>query len=856
MKRKVLLAMFLAFAMLLAVSSASLAEEAPEIVPVSGIALSETELVLTTGSSAVITAEISPDDASNRETEWSSTDENVAAVAKGKITAKNAGECDIVCAAADGSGIRAVCHVEVRTPVRSITVNEKQAVVVIGASEEMASTRLTYTVAPEDAYWKDVTWESSDTETVTVSADGTVKGLKPGKATVTAYSTQPESKAKAQAQIVVQQAVTGIELETDADRLQVKKKLAVRANVLPEDAANRKLEWTSSDESVATVNAQGQVTGVSAGETVITAKSTDGSEVTASRKVNVYVPVSKIQFGEGQAFGLPVGLSHTFTATVVPEDATDRSLVWASSDETIATVDKNGTVTGVSLGKAKITATAADGSNTAGTITVVINKAVESITLESEQVNIPINRFTVLKTAIEPQDAGNKTLEWSSSDESVATVTKDGKVTGVSRGEAQITARATDGSGIEVSCRVTVVVPVQTVTISGQKAFNLPVGVTRFLTAKAEPMDADVKDVIWSSSNEKVAVVNENGEVSAIAKGIAMITAAAADGSNVNAAVKVSVDEYDLVFMDKFSQTAYYRYGSGMYTVQGRTRSGCVRIPEFNTSMLVLIGGGLATESFSVTPLKPGTDVITVTAGSTRTNTTVYVSPSIDFGDETQSRVQECMTEEADRLRESAESAEEEEAAGEEAKPYVFTYESELYSESNNQNSLEWGVSPQEFPLEFLYRTEIVPGHMILWETHEEETADGRGVTVEGSNDAVTFGGIPVGGYKFYFIYPFTQDGPEKDQEKAQFYMARFAPHEGRYDYKTISELTDKFVSKYGDPEITNVDGLYTCTWNCAEETGICFRMNIDDRKNVSDFTIFLGKTGYDEMIRTGKAAE
>ena len=831
----------------------SMAEGSENAIRVTEIMLSEKELQIPLGTQADLTVTVMPENVTNSKVEWSSSDETVATVQKGRIKGVTAGKCDITCKATDDSGVEAVCHVKVVIPVKGITPNEKQVILLVGATDELATAMLTYTVSPEDAYWQNVTWESSNEEIVEVGTDGTVKGKVPGKAVVTVYTTQPDSKVKAQIQITVQQAITGIELDTKKLSIPVRKNAPIKATVAPENATNKKLTWTSSDESIAKVNAQGTVTGVSAGKAQITATAVDGTEVAATCEVTVFVPVSKVTINEGRQYAVPAGLTHTFTATVVPEDATNRGLVWTSSDETVATVDQNGTVTGVSFGKATITATASDGSNVVGTIAIVINKAIESIIPETEQVNIPITRNVVLKPTIEPADAGNKTLEWSSSDESIASVTKEGKVTGVSKGEATVTVKASDGSGVEATYKVTVVVPVQRITLSEPKPFNLPVDVTRLVTATVEPAEADIKDVVWSSSDERIATVNEYGEISGISKGNVIITAAATDGSNVKSTVKVSVDEYDLVFLTKSSQSAQYGYGSGMYTVKGRTRSGCVSIPSFGEGRLVLIGRKIEKESFNVKPLKPGTDVITITAGSTRTTITVYVSPACDFEDN-ERRVEEYKTSDMEKVHESRNTVPEE-PEEKIIEPYRFTYEHDLYSDNKNMNTIEWDTNPQDFPLEFMYRTEIEPGQMMLWGTRQKAEGKDSGVVIENENDAIKFNGIPVGNYRAYFLYPFTSDGQlEKDSEKAQFYMVVLTPYETSYNYDKVTKLIEKFTSEYGDPEIGADGEMSIYTWNCPEDTGICITASIDEKqKKVSELMIYLGKTGYDKLIRSGK---
>ncbi len=355
-------------------------------VPMGSISLSETELELTNAKPAALSFTVEPATTTNKEVVWLSTDENVATVNNGKVTGVSSGECDIICRAQDGSNAQAVCHVAVKVDVRNIAINEKKIILLLGGSDDAATAKLTYQVSPEGAYWKDVDWSSSDEGIVTVDADGTIKGISAGKATITAVSKQPDSKAKAQAQVIVQQSVTAIELDVEETSIQAKKNVTIKATVLPEDAANKKLKWTSSDESVAKVSPQGKVTGVSSGEAIITVTADDGSETKAYCKVTVFVPVSKIQIEDGKQINLPFMMTRSLNVMVTPEDATIKGILWESSDPNVAIVDKNGLITARSSGDTLITATSTDGSNVVGSIKVhVLHIAVYDQTMYSWQ---------------------------------------------------------------------------------------------------------------------------------------------------------------------------------------------------------------------------------------------------------------------------------------------------------------------------------------------------------------------------------------------------------------------------------------------------------------------------------------
>ena len=251
---------------------------------------------------------------------------------------------------------------------------------------------------------------------------------------------------------------------------------------------------------------------------------------------------------------------------------------------------------------------------------------VESITLNETAINVPVGRGFNLKAVVEPKNASNKKLAWTSSDESVATI-RNGQVVGVSAGTAVITAAAEDGSGVTASAEVTVIVPVKKITIAGEKNLPLAQWVSWKLSVSVEPYEATNMDVIWSSSDEKVATVDQNGVVTGQLPGTAKITATAADGSQVRASVTVKVSKYDLVFTSKGSQNVSYSYGSGIFRIRGSVKTGCVKIPELDTSVLAAIGSRVQEESIYVKPVKPGEDEVKITTGKQTFVYKVFVSP-------------------------------------------------------------------------------------------------------------------------------------------------------------------------------------------------------------------------------------
>ena len=223
-------------------------------------------------------------------------------------------------------------------------------------------------------------------------------------------------------------AATGESAETD-------EKLAKAASKLT-------VEWTSSDESVATVDATGMVVAVSAGEADITASVTD-SEMSAVCRVTVKVAAKDITVPDNLDVKLNDGNETTVEATVSPADATDVKVSYASTDEAVATVDKDGRVQVLQPGECDITTTLMqDGEKvTEKTTHVKAFYEVESITLDSNEGKLTVGNSHTIKATVAPEEvAAETTIEWSSSNEKVATVDENGKVTAIAAGEATITA--------------------------------------------------------------------------------------------------------------------------------------------------------------------------------------------------------------------------------------------------------------------------------------------------------------------------------------------------------------------------------------------------------------------------------
>ena len=235
------------------------------------------------------------------------------------------------------------------------------------------------------------------------------------------------------------------------------------------------------------------------------------------------------------------GGSAALSARVSPEAASDRAVAWSSSDRSVATVDKTGTVQGLKPGTATVTATAEGKSGTCAVTVKAKAVNVTEVTLDRAELTLTEGETETLTATVKPDNADNRKVTWSSDKTDVATVDGAGRVTAVKAGEAVITVTTEDG-GKTATCKVTVkakVVPVTGVSLD-RTELTLTEGETETLTATVKPDNADNRKVTWSSDKTDVATVGGDGRVTAVKAGVAVITVTTEDGGKT-ATCKVTV---------------------------------------------------------------------------------------------------------------------------------------------------------------------------------------------------------------------------------------------------------------------------------------------------------------------------
>ena len=215
----------------------------------------------------------------------------------------------------------------------------------------------------------------------------------------------------------------------------------------PSNATTTQLVWTVSDQSVASISDQGALSPRRAGSVTVTV-SDPASRKSAKMRVTVTQPVDDIQLSESSVTVFK-GKTVKVNAAVVPADASNKKVQWESEDTNIAKVSANGTITGVGAGSTWIHCRATDGTGKDRYLRVTVNVAVKKITLASREMTLVIGKSGGSSWNVEPSDATNKNVKWTSSNSSIASVDSYGNVTAKSVGSCVITATARDGSDVK-----------------------------------------------------------------------------------------------------------------------------------------------------------------------------------------------------------------------------------------------------------------------------------------------------------------------------------------------------------------------------------------------------------------------
>ncbi len=366
-----------------------------------------------------------------------------------------------------------------------------------------------------------VIWSSDNPAIVSVDYSGKIVGLSDGSAVITAKT--PDDAYTATCKVTVSSVLTNIAFESPNLTMEKGSELTLNPVLTPANITGVSLTWVSGDPKVATV-ANGVVKAISNGSTTIVVHANDGM-ISAVCTINVTTTLTDVELSEHSLI-MDKGATQQLIATLIPADASDGKLTWTSSNPEVVNVSSDGTLTALTGGAANITVTSEKGIT--DTCNVVVTSPVTGVTLDRTELTIGVGEVAQLIATIAPEDANTTDVIWSCTDLSVLAVDAEGKLMGQKAGVVEVTVTTLDGY-FTATCTVTVINAATEIVFESEGG-DLEIGKTLTLLPILTPPDADAPILTWTSSDETVATVDENGMITALKLGDAVITATATNG--------------------------------------------------------------------------------------------------------------------------------------------------------------------------------------------------------------------------------------------------------------------------------------------------------------------------------------
>ncbi len=390
----------------------------PDVISVESVSLNSQTGELRVGEQTTLIATITPDNATNKSVTWKSDNTEAATVENGVVTAVGEGKANITVTTVDGNKT-ATCEITVLPEeepepevinVENVTLNSQNEELKIGDTVTLVAT-----ITPSNATNKNVTWSSDNTNVATVN-NGVVRAVGEGKANITVTTVDGNKTAVCEITVLPKEEpepdpepevinVESVSLNIQSDELEIGETVALVATVMPSNATNKNVTWSSDNTNVATVN-NGVVRAVGEGSANITVTTVDGNK-TATCMITVLpeeepepepepTPEPEVINVESVALNsqneeLKIGETTTLVATVMPSNATNKNVVWSSDNTNVATVN-NGVVTAVGEGSTNITVTTVDGNKTAVCKITVVDEQEDVISTISYDITDSTNK--------------------------------------------------------------------------------------------------------------------------------------------------------------------------------------------------------------------------------------------------------------------------------------------------------------------------------------------------------------------------------------------------------------------------------------------------------------------------------
>jgi uncharacterized protein YjdB len=531
-----------------------------------GFALNASEITVEVGEKATLTPALTPTSATATIT-WRTMNSKIATVSNGVVTGVAPGQTYIV--ANTENGYVANCLVTVTQKATGISLTTYNITVNVGESYTVTATP-NPTTSTETTF----TWTSKDPSIATVK-DGVVTGVSAGS---TVVLVKTKTGDVTYLYVTVKDKATALDLNYTTKTIAKGASFTLKPIFTPSNTTNKNVTWSSSNKGVATVSDAGKVTGVKTGNTIITCVSEDGGFI-ATCLVTVVQQVTTVKLNP-TSYKLGVGKTVTIKATVKSNSSSNTKVKWTSSNTKVATVNSSGKVTGKKIGTATITATATDGSKKKATCKIKVIRQATSVKLNKSYLTLIVGRNSTLKATVKPSNAAYKTVNWSSSNTSVALVDDSGLVRGLSVGTTTITATAKDNSKKSDTCFVEVIDPIPATSILlADKNMVMIRGESQSIGYTIVPSNSTDKVTI-SSSNKNIATVSSTGKITARRAGSTTITITTSSGKQAEIQLQViglnktslTLEQYDyetLTVEGVTSGITWYSANPSIATVSG-----------------------------------------------------------------------------------------------------------------------------------------------------------------------------------------------------------------------------------------------------------------------------------------------
>lgn len=572
---------------------------------VSSVQLDYHDVEMYTGETRRISYRVYPENATYPEVIWTSFDTSVVTVDdSGMLAAKGPGTTQIMLMSVEDGSYYDICTVVVKQKATSVKMNYKELTMDRGEYFDME-----VTITPINSTEASLIWESLNPKVATVSSNGRITARAEGTAIV---AVRTQSGVTSYCTVTVLEPVISLELDPTDILIDVGEIFQITPEFTPVAPTIRDVKWTSYNEDIVTINAMGEIEGISRGSTIITCETVDGG-YRAFCLVQVMDPAIVVTVTPDN-YRLGYGKSIVLEASVTNhgEEVKNMPIIWESSDESICTVDENGKVTGVNYGYATIRAEVDDEYGAFATCEIRVVREVTSIHLNHNTLTVIQGHTASLKADIKPSNATYKEAIFTSDDETIAVVDEDGTITALNPGKTWIWAKAKDNSGKYARCYVTVIEPIPAtgITIS-DKQIVLIAGESKKMVYTMKPNNT-TDDLTWSSGEETIATVNGNGEITAHRTGTTTITAMTSSGKTAQVQVIV-------IGLSRTSvEMSLYDNRITLY-VDGATTG--VRWDSDNSSIVEVNNGKL-------TSRKVGTTYVTATVNGRKLKCKVTVLPN------------------------------------------------------------------------------------------------------------------------------------------------------------------------------------------------------------------------------------